>query len=86
MWLTAVVDRLVVRNTSVSDVKAASRIFVRAWSDFSSEVLHRAREARISSGGEDSICFELLFLVYNPNRNIYYPKLYLISIFYLFPI
>ena len=55
MWLTAVVDRLVVRNTSVSDVKAASRIFIRAWSDFSSEVLHRAREARISSGGEASI-------------------------------
>ena len=53
MWLTAVVDRLVVRNTSVSNVKAAARIFVRAWAEFSSEVLVRARESNISSAGEN---------------------------------
>ena len=55
MWLTAVVDRLVVRNTAVSDIKSASRIFVRAWTEFSGEVLQRAKEARISSGGQSDV-------------------------------
>ena len=48
MWLTAVVDRLVVRNSSVTDIKGAAMMFVKAWQEFSREVINRVRGERIS--------------------------------------
>ena len=52
MWLTAVVDRLVVRNTTVSNVGLAVRIFVKAWTELCEGIKQRGREARITYGGE----------------------------------
>ena len=52
IWMTAVVDRLVCRNTTIVDVRAAVSLFVAAWADFSRAVLQKVADIEASCAGE----------------------------------